>query len=136
MQRPPRFPAARLRRRPSLLVVGVIAALAVALPASASAAAFTAHVKFPNHTPIAGKKWPITVTATRGRSKLSGTVSYKFYSQGTFEKAERGVSLRNGVAHDTLLFPGLAVGHPLTLQVVVKTKYGTDNINWSVTTKQ
>jgi hypothetical protein len=126
----------RRGHRAALAVIGALAALAVALPASASAAAFTAHVKFPNHTPVANKHWPITVTATRGRTKLSGTVSYRFLLGSTVEATRKGVSFRNGVAHDFLVFPGLAVGHRLTLQVVVKTRYGARYVNWAVTTKQ
>ncbi len=123
----------RSRRLASLLAVGF--ALALMIPASASAAAFTAHLSAPNHTPIMNKKWPITVTATRGSTKLSGTVSYQFVSYGTVEANKPGGSFTKGVFHDTLVFPAEAVGHPLTLRVVVKTKYGTVDINWAVTTK-
>jgi hypothetical protein len=34
------------------------------------------------------------------------------------------------VFHDTLVWPGEAVGHPLSLQVVVRTRYGTDYLPW------
>jgi hypothetical protein len=123
-------------RRTSLILAAVSVALAVAIPSAASAAAFTAHLKAPNHTPIANKKWPITVTATKGRTKLSGSVSYRFLFDGQVVGSRPGRSFKNGVCHDTLLFPGEAEGHAITLQVVVKTRYGTDYINWAVTTKK
>ena len=126
----------RLTRRASLAAAGLAAAGAVAVPSSASAASFTARVKFPNHTPVMNKKWPITVYASRGRQKLAGTISYEFLLGSTVEAKRKGVSFRNGVGHDTLVFPGAAVGHTITLRVVVKTRYGTRNVNWSVTTKK
>lgn len=50
---------------------------AVIVPAAASAAAFSAHLRAPNHTPTASKPWPITITVTRDGSRLTGTVRYE-----------------------------------------------------------
>jgi hypothetical protein len=108
----------------------LVLAAALALPASALAGGFTAHLKAPNHKPVANKKWPITVTATRGSAKLAGTVSYRFLSFGTIVHTAKGGSFKHGVFHDTLVWPGEAVGHPLSLQVVVRTRYGTDYLPW------
>jgi hypothetical protein len=119
----------------ALALTAAALVLAVSAPASASAAPFTAHLKAPNHTPTAGKKWPITVTATRGHTKLSGSVRYQFLFDGTVESNQPGHSFKRGVFHDTLLFPKEAVGYPLTLRVIVKTRYGTVDLNWSVKTK-
>lgn len=125
-----------LVRRTSLGVAGAVAALALALPGTALARGFTEHVRFPNHTPTMNRKWPITVTATRGRAKLSGTILYQFLYAGSVVGHRPGIRIRNGVAHDTLTFPGAAVGHRLTLRVVVRTRYGTDAVNWTVTTRR
>ncbi|HEX4010697.1 MAG TPA: hypothetical protein VHX62_11835 [Solirubrobacteraceae bacterium] len=108
----------------------LVVAAALALPASALAAGFTAQLSAPNHRPIANKKWPITVKATRGTTQLAGTVSYRFLSYGTIVHTAKGGSFKHGVFHDTLVWPGEAVGHPLSLQVVVKTRYGTDYLSW------
>src|ERR1700753_1566651 len=79
MQRPsPSTPAHRVRRL-SIALAGLVAAFALLIPSSASAAAFTAKVHFPNHNPIAGKTWVITWTATKGATKLSGSDSYQFF---------------------------------------------------------
>ncbi len=51
---------------------------ALALPTSALAGGFTAHLFLSTHQPKVGHQ-PIKVTATRGRQKLSGNVSYQFY---------------------------------------------------------
>ncbi len=127
--------ALRLARRGSLILIGGALALALAIPASASAAAFRAHLRAPNHTPTMNKKWWITVTATRGRAKLSGKVSYRFVtSAGTFSRP--GHRFKHGVYRDWLRFPAAAVGHKLILRVVVSTRYGTVGLNWSVTPRK
>lgn len=114
----------------------MVTALALAVPASASAAAFTAHLHAPNHSPVAGKKWAITVTATHGSAKLSGSVRYQFLYGGTVVGNQKGGSFKHGVFHDTLLFPKRSVGYPLTLRVVVKTRYGTVYIPWTVNVRK
>jgi hypothetical protein len=121
---------AQFRRRASLVIVGLV--LALALPAAASAAPFTAHLKAPNHSPIANKKWPITVTASHGRTRPGGVVRYEFLFQGQVVGHAPGHGFRRGVFHDSLLFPNAAIGHPLTLRVIVKTRFGTVNLNWKV----
>jgi len=120
--------------RRALFMVVVVAALA--LPATALAGGFTAHLTAPNHEPIANKKWPITVTATRGSTKLSGTVRYRFLSDGTVVSSKPGGSFRHGVYRDTLVWPAEAIGHPLSLQVVVTTRYGTDYLPWWIQVKR
>jgi hypothetical protein len=120
-----------VRSRWRVLAV-MLTALVLTVPASASAASFTAHLKAPNHSPTAGKNWRITVTATHGGAKLSGSVRYRFLYNGSVVAHHFGRKFKHGVCHDTLLFPATAVGFPLTLQVVVQTKYGTDYINWAV----
>ncbi|HWF25328.1 MAG TPA: hypothetical protein VG275_07775 [Solirubrobacteraceae bacterium] len=116
----------------SRLVAPVVAALALAVPATASAAGFTAHFYAPNHTPIANQYWHVTTTATHNGTKLSGSVRYQFLFGGTVVSSRPGGSFKDGVFHDKLRFPNKSVGISLTLRVVVKTKYGTDHINWAV----
>jgi hypothetical protein len=127
-------------RRISIALAGLAAAVALLIPSAASAAAFSAKVHFPNHNPIAGKTWVITWTATKGRTKLSGSDSYEFFigntSSGSPVRTAAGVSFRNGKGRDTLKFPGAAVGHQLTLVVVIKTSAGTVKVPWLLTTKQ
>jgi uncharacterized protein (DUF58 family) len=118
-------------RRLLLVLTGVIAALAVLAP-TALASGFTLHVKFPNHTPVAGKAWRITITATKGRQKLSGTIKYVFKTPVGNMTRNATVKVKNGVAHDSLKFPGDAVGHKLPMSVVVTTRYGTDTASWWV----
>ncbi len=128
-----------VRRRPTrlaLALAGVIAAFAVLIPSSALASGFTAHVKFPNHYPVAGKAWRITITANRGRQKLNGTIKYVFITPVGPMTRNATVRIKHGIAHDSLKFPGAAVGHKLGFNVVIKTKYGTDTVKWWVKTRR
>jgi hypothetical protein len=140
MQRPSPSTVVHRVRRVSTALAGLVAGLALLLPSAASAAAFNAKVHFPNHNPIAGKTWVITWTATRGRTKLSGSDSYEFFEGKTTSgpplKTEPGVSFTNGKGRDTFKFPAEAVGHQLTLVVVFKTSAGTVKVPWVLTTKQ
>lgn len=110
-------------------VLLVVAAAALALPAGALAGGFTAHLQIGTHQPRVGTQ-RLTVTATRGRTKLSGTVRYRFLYHGQVVSTQPGGRFRHGVYHDTLQWPKRAVGNTITLQVVVTTKYGTDYLNW------
>lgn len=112
--------------------LAAVLALALALPATASAGGFTARLQAPNHTPKAGRDWPITVTARRGRAKLSGSVRYEFLFQGQIVSRQPGHRFKHGLYRDKLLWPAAAIGHKLTLRVVVKTRYGTDRIDWAI----
>jgi hypothetical protein len=140
MQRPSPSTPARGVRRASIVLACLIAAFALVIPSAAPAAAFTAKVHFPNHNPIAGKTWVITWTATKGRTKLSGSDSYQFFegkaTSGPPLKTEPGVSFKNGKGRDTFKFPAEAIGHQLTLVVVIKTSVGTVKVPWLLTTKQ
>jgi hypothetical protein len=140
MQRPSPSSTVHRVRRVSIALAGLVAAVALLVPSAASAAAFSAKVHFPNHNPTAGKVWVITWTATKGRTKLSGSDSYQFFigntTSGSPVRTEPGVSFKNGTGRDTLKFPSEAVGHQLTLVVVIKTSAGTVKVPWVLTTKQ
>jgi hypothetical protein len=140
MQRFSPSTVARRVSRASVALVGLALALTLIVPSAASAAAFSAKVHFPNHNPIAGKTWVITWTATKGRTKLSGSDSYEFFEGKTTSGPplmnEPGVSFKNGKGRDTFKFPAEAIGHQLTLVVVIKTSAGTVKIPWLLTTKQ
>lgn len=112
----------------------VLLAGALALPGSAAAAGFTATLSAPTHTPAVGKE-QITVTATRGTQKLSGSVNYEFLYSGQVVSHQAGHSFTGGVFHDTLIWPLDSVGYPLTLRVIVQTRYGTDDIDYWIKVK-
>jgi hypothetical protein len=116
-------------------VVALSAIGLLALPATASAAPFKAVLHAPNHTPKVNTNWPITVDVTRGTAKLSGSVKYEFLFAGQVVGRQPGHSFTGGVYRDSLRFPSSAVGMKLTLETIVKTKYGTVKLPWTVTAK-
>jgi hypothetical protein len=118
------------RRRLKPFVLAVLATLA--LPASALAAAFKLTPHIANHTPTVNVKWPITVDVTKSRLKLSGSVKYEFLFQGSVVSRQPGHRFTRGVYRDTLLFPSDSLGQQLTLRIIVKTKYGTEHLDWAV----
>jgi hypothetical protein len=126
--------------RPRRLAIRNAAAIALgvlAFPAAALAGgSFTVKAHFPNHTPIANKKWPITIDVTKGKTQLSGSVKYQFLLGPTVVSTQPGHKFTKGVYTDKLTFPSDAIGQALTLGVVVTTKYGSKTIDWTVDTKK
>jgi hypothetical protein len=111
-------------------------AVALALPASALAAAFKVVPHIQNHTPTANRKWPIALTVTKGSKKLSGSVKYEFLFDGSVVSHQAGKKFTDGIYKDEMLFPSSAVGNPLTLRMIVTTKYGKQSVNWAVNTRK
>jgi hypothetical protein len=101
-----------------------------------------ARLSAPGHSPKVGD-WPITVTLTKGGRPVRGHISYVFLLDrqvvgkqpvGKPPVAPGGARSPNFVGrfHDVLIWPARAVGIPLTLRVVVKSAYGTRNLDWAV----
>lgn len=123
------------RTFPSVLwssVAVVAATLALAIPATALAGGFTAHLYMgrEGHQPRVGRQH-IKVTAYRGRRPLSGSVRYLFTFDSQVVGRRWGGRFRHGVFHDTLRWPADAVcGCTIHIEAVVKTRYGTDVLPW------
>ena len=89
-----------------------------------------------NHTPIANKKWPYSVTVSNAAGQpLSGTVDIQFLFAGQVVGRDTPPThpVRNGRWHDQLTFPPAAVGQPLTFRAVVHTQDGSVTLDWPVT---
>ncbi|MGH2904311.1 MAG: hypothetical protein ACRDK7_12135 [Solirubrobacteraceae bacterium] len=61
---------------------------------------------------------------------------YEFLYKGVVEAHRAGRSFKNGVCHDSLLFPSEAIGYTLSLRVIVTTRYGTVELPWWVKTRR
>jgi hypothetical protein len=122
-----------LRRRVTPLAVALVVLLA--MPSAALAASFKVTPHISGHTPTAKKKWPIALTVTKGKKQLSGSVKYEFLFDGSVVSHQPGKKFTDGIYKDELLFPASAEGIKLTLRIIVKTSYGTQNVNWAVTTQ-
>jgi len=93
----------------------------------------------PTHRPKARKRWPVKIVAkTAGGRKLRGTVQYHFLFMGQVVSTagchpnKPDPCSFKGTYHDVVRWPVKAVGHRLTFQAAVKTKFGTKNLNWWV----
>ena len=118
--------------------IALVAASCLALPASAFAASFKITPHIANHTPIVDRKWPVELTVTRGKTKLSGTVVYQFMFAGSVvstQPVHGSYKFKAGVYRDKMIFPKQSLGQPLTLRFVVKTRYGTEHVDWKIKTK-
>jgi hypothetical protein len=137
MQHPSPSTSVHRARRLSIALAVLVAAFALLIPSTASAASFGARVAFPKSNPVMNKPWNITIYAWKGHRELSGSTKYQFLLDGTpVTKTRKGITFHHGVGHDHLTFPGAAVGHTLTLRVLVTTSYGTLGFNHNVTTQK
>lgn len=123
----------RGRIRAAITTIVLIALLAI--PAVALASSFSVHATFPKSQPVAGKPWPIELKVTKGKTKLSGSVKYKFVIPGVYSTTRKGHKFKNGMYKDKLTFPSSSVGITIDLHVLVTTKYGTESVVHKVTTK-
>ena len=123
----------------ALVLTAGLPASAVVIPASASASArrsIRVTIKGQNHHPVVNKKWRYSVTVrSASGQKLSGTETTHYLFNGVVVGTEKPVNVRfkNGYYADTIEFPPAAVGHPLSVWVVVSTKDGSGSAAWSIT---
>ena len=128
-------PTTRNLRR--LRPVALALILTLALPATALAASFkiTAHIA--NHTPTINVKWPVRLTVTHGKTRLSGSVKYQFLFQSSVVGHQPGHKFTHGTYTDTMIWPSDSLGEPLTLRILVTVpKYGTEHLDWTITTQK
>ena len=92
-----------------------------------------------NHTPASNKSWTYSVRVTDAAGHpLAGTASTEFVFNGIVvgHESPGALPVRNGVLNDSLTFPPAALGHPLTVVVVVHTSAGSVALGWPVSVKQ
>lgn len=94
---------------------------------------FVARLHAPGHHPRAGKPWPITIQVrTRNGKPLAGSVNYQFVTFGQVVARRPGHRFKGGHFRDTLQFPAPAVGHPITLRILIATPAGTRRVDYPV----
>lgn len=121
------------------LVLGVAAATLLSPAAAIARSSIHAKITGANHHPVVGKNWTYSVTVTNAKGKkLSGTETTHYLFDGSVVGTEKpqNVHFKNGRYHDTIQFPATAVGEPLAVEAVVKTKDGSGQAMWSITVKQ
>jgi len=90
------------------------------------------------HTPKANTNVWITVTAKLGgKPATKASAYYQFLYGGTVVSTQYVRNNKhftfNGRFRDNLVFPGSAVGQPLTLRVIVKVGSRTVHLDWAIT---
>ena len=121
-----------------LLALAVVLSLLAAAPASATS--WRVKLTAPGHTPKARKRWPVKIVAkTAGGKPVSGTVQYLFIFNGTVVGTRSCLDHGNTPCHfrgtyrDVLHYPARAIGQSFTLRFVIKSRFGTKNIDYPIT---
>jgi hypothetical protein len=131
-----------IRRLTVLTIAGTFAfaGASLASPTASPSVSWTAKLTAPGHHPKARKRWPVKIVAkTEGGKPVSGTVQYNFLFGGQVVQVRSCLDHGNtpckfkGTYKDVLHFPRRAIGHPLTLRFIVKTRFGTKNIDYAIT---
>ena len=94
------------------------------IPAPDARRGLEVRVRPEHRQPVAGRAYPITVTATRDGRPVSGTIEYGFVFAGSVVARRSHYHFDNGRFTDDLQFPKRATGIPLTLRVFVTTDDG------------
>lgn len=111
------------------------AAGSAAPTSTASSGALRATLVGQDHTPRAGKLWRYTVRVIGpGGQPAAGTadVGFALGSMVVGHDSPRFHALKDGRVTELLTFPAAAVGQPLVLQVIVRTKQGMLTLRWPV----
>lgn len=130
-----------IRRLTAATVLGslALATATFATPSAGPSASWSAKLTAPGHTPKARKRWPVKIVVkTAGGKALSGTVQYNFLFNGTVVQVRSCLDHGNtpcrfkGTYRDVLHFPMRSAGYNLTLRFIVKTRFGTKNIDYAI----
>jgi hypothetical protein len=104
-------------------------------PTASSALPFKATFSAPSHHPVVNKNWPITVIVTDPSGKRIAATLQMNVLLGSLQvgQIDNGrIYHFVGRHHENITWPPSAVGHPLTLQAVVKAKGKTKKLLWAV----
>jgi ABC-type phosphate transport system substrate-binding protein len=85
---------------------------------SASAAGVSATLHAGSHTPTANVPWPISFVVTKDGTPTQAKVEYEYLFAGVVVAKRSNYTFR-GHFSDHFLWPGAAVGHPLTFRAVI-----------------
>ena len=128
-----------IRWLPILAVFGALVTPSSAAPTASPSVRWSAKLTAPGHHPKARKRWPVKIVVkTAGGKPISGTVQYNFLFNGSVVQVRSCLDHGNtpckfrGTYRDVLHFPMRSVGYDLTLRFIVKTRFGTKNIDYAI----
>ena len=116
-----------------LLALSLALFVVLVAPASAS---IVAHLSAPTHTPHAGDRWPIRITAhDRNGHRVHGTVRYAYIYKG--EVVNRGEpkgdkSFVGAFEDHHLAWSKRTIGLVLTFRAIVDSHHGQANLDYDV----
>ncbi|HEX3318247.1 MAG TPA: hypothetical protein VHR88_09520 [Solirubrobacteraceae bacterium] len=129
-------------RRPLVpVVVGLVLAVLLVSPVSAArdapaSGSLVARLFAPTHSPQAGTRWPIRITARNPHGRdVRGTVRYAYLYQGkvVMRQAPKVKNSFLGDFRDAhLAWSKRTIGLELTFRAIVDTKLGQANLNYQV----
>jgi hypothetical protein len=112
---------------------------------------FTARLQAPGHQPGSWKfiynrderkrawtaLWPIRISVRHHGHPIAGRVFYQFIFSGQIVACRTVLPpyhprFRHGLFRDRIEWPEQSVGYPLTFRAVVRTRYGTRNLDYRV----
>jgi hypothetical protein len=112
---------------------------------------FTARLHAPGHRPSNWKYiynrdmrkrawtavWPISITVRHRGRRIAGRVFYQFLFSGQIVACRTVLApyrprFRNGRFRDRIEWPEQSIGYPLVFRAVVRTRYGTRNLDYRV----
>lgn len=85
---------------------------------SASSGGVTATLRATTHSPKVNVAWPISFAVVKAGAPVQAKVRYEYLFGGTVV-AKRSNYTFNGHFHDNFLWPGSAVGYPLTFRALI-----------------
>jgi hypothetical protein len=91
------------------------------------------------HTPAAGVMWHYTVRVTDPHGQpLTGTVRTQFTFAGQVVGTESPPvhKLKHGVLRDAFRYPRDAIGHPIAMVTIVRTRAGSVTLTWPIKVRQ
>lgn len=86
-----------------------------------------------SHTPKAGRKWPVTVTARTPSGKArSARLVYDFLYKGRVVSHQSNYRFKGKYTDNTFVWPGRAVGYRLTLRAVITSGRYRVNLDYAI----
>jgi hypothetical protein len=98
---------------------------------SGSAGEVSATMHVAGHHPRVNRSWPLSFVVTAAGAPARASVSYEYLFGGQVV-ARRSHYTFKGHFSDTFLWPGRAVGYPLTFRAVVVSGKATVNLDYAV----
>ena len=125
--------ATRRRAGAALAASAALAALAgPAAPPAPAAAGYRVTLRVPGHHPKAGRRWPVTVTASYRGRPVHAHLRYEYLFNRKVVSRQSNYAFTGRFTDHGFVWPARSIGVPLTLRAVVSSSHGTRRISYWV----